>query len=166
MNKNNDHVNDRAIDKLAIDEREWQAQERAMREAREGAASTDPMTMRYRRVADALREPLPDLLPPDFAAQVARQAEANAAAPLMVAEPPTEKGFEFNLMRGLLGLLGLGSAVVAAMYGRAWLAPTLELLHLDSNVAVNWALALAACVGASWLTEQLRRRRESAAHAA
>ena len=160
MNKNNDHVNDRAID-----EREWQAQERAMREARDGTASTDPMAMRYRRVADALREPLPDLLPPDFAAQVARQAEATATAPV-IAEPPADKGFEFNLMRGLLGLLGLGSAVVAAMYGRAWLAPTLELLHLDSNVAVNWALALAACVGASWLTEQLRRHRESAAHAA
>ena len=161
MNKNNDHVdNDR------IDEREWLAQERAMRDAREGAASTDPMAMRYRKVADALRAPLPDLLPADFAAQVARQAEINAKAPVMAPEPPAEKGFEFNLERGLLGLLGLGSAVVAGVYGQAWLAPTRELLHLDSNVALNWALALGVCVGASWLTEQLRRRRESAPHAA
>ena len=168
MNKNNDNdrIDKSAIDKGAIDEREWLAQERAMRDAREGAASTDPMAMRYRKIADALRAPLPDLLPPDFAAQVARQAEINAKAPVIAPEPPAEKGFEFKLERGLLGLLGLGSAVVAGVYGQAWLAPTRELLHLDSNVAVNWALALGVCVGVSWLTEQLRRRRESAPHAA
>jgi hypothetical protein len=160
------HNNNEHDDGRAIDEREWLAQERAMRESRAGAASTDPMALRYRKVADALREPLPDLLPPDFAAQVARQAEANAAAPVRVPEPLADAGFEFNLMRGLIGLLGLGSAVVAAMYGREWLAPTLDLLHLESGVAVNWALAAAACVGVSWLTEQVRRHRESAPHAA
>lgn len=152
-------------DKDQIDEREWQAQERALRDVREGAASTDPMALRYRKVAATLRAPLPDLLPSDFAAQVARLAEANAAAPA-TAQIPQDAGFEHTLLRGAIGVLGLGSAVVAAMYGRAWLAPTLELLQLDSAVAVNWALALAACVGVSWLTEQLRRRRESTARAA
>jgi hypothetical protein len=150
-------------DNRPVDEREWQAQERAMREARDGVASVDPMTHRYRKVADALRTPLPDLLPADFAAQVARQAEANATAPIVIVP---DAPFERGLLRGAIGVLGLGSAVVAAVYGRAWIAPTLELLHLDSNVAVNWALALAACVAASWLMDQLRRHRESVAHAA
>jgi hypothetical protein len=144
------------------DHNEWQAQERAMRESRDGIPSADPMVRRYRKVADALRAPLPDLLPADFAAQVARRAEAQATAPTVVPDAP----FERDLLRGAIAVLGLGSAVVAAMYGRAWLAPTLDLLHLDSSVAINWTLALAACVGATWLTDQLRRHRESAAHAA
>jgi hypothetical protein len=149
------------IDNGTIDSREWQAQERAMRDAREGVASTDPMALRYRKVAHALRAPLPDLLPADFAAQVARRAEHNATAPA-IASVDVQQDVESRLLRYAVGVLGLGSAVVAAMYGRQWLAPTMELLHLESAVAVNWALALAACVGVSWLTDWLRRHREAA----
>ena len=65
-----------------IDEREWQAQERALQDARRGAPATpgDPLAARHRQVADALRVPPADLLPADVAERVARQAEANARA--------------------------------------------------------------------------------------
>ena len=145
---------------MNIDEREWQAQERAMQDARAGLDSNDPMAARYRKVADALRTPLPDALPMDFAAQVAKLAESNARAPLLVQQ--AQNGvMESRMLRASLWALGLGSAIVVAMYGREWLAPTLDLLHLESAVAMNWALALGACVGMTWATEMLRRRRES-----
>jgi hypothetical protein len=144
-----------------FDEREWLAQERARIAARDGAQITgDPMAARYRRVADALRAPLPDGLPADFAARMARTVEAPAVAPAA-----TDSGFERGLTRALIGMFGLAGAVVAAMYGANWLPPFFELLHLDSTAAVNWALALGACVGASWLVEQLRRHGKST-HAA
>jgi len=59
----------------------------------------------------------------------------------------------------VLAVFGLASAVVVAMYGQQWLPPILQLLHLDSAVAVNWTLALAACLGTTWLTEHLRRHK-------
>ncbi|UHQ20711.1 hypothetical protein LVB87_06100 [Lysobacter sp. KIS68-7] len=145
-----------------IDEREWLAQERARLEARMGGVSDDPLVARYRKVSQALRAPLPDALPEDFAASMARMAQAGVAAPKL-AEP--DSPFERDLTRLLVGVLGVGAAVVVAVYGKAWLAPTMELLRLDSSVAVNWVLALGACVGATWLTEQLRRHKQGT-HAA
>jgi hypothetical protein len=135
------------------DELEWQAQERARFAARTGATSTDdPLADRYRVMAEVLRGPLPDamhdILPADFASQVARQAAMDAQADARV---------ERNLMRAILVVFGLSAAVVVAMYGREWVSPILSALKLDSAVAVNWALALGACIGASWLTDQLRR---------
>ena len=135
------------------DEREWQAQERARLAARAGLASNeDPLAERYRVLAEVLRGPLPeamhDVLPPDFAAQVARRAAMGAQA---------DARLERNLMRGILAVFGLSAAVVVAMYGHGWIAPILSALKLDSTVSINWAIALGACVGASWLTDQLRR---------
>jgi len=135
------------------DEAEWQAQERARLAARAGAPSADdPLADRYRVMAHVLRGPLPDamhdILPADFAAHVAREAAMGAQA---------DARLERNLMRAILAVFGLSAAVVVAMYGQAWVSPILSALKLDSAVAVNWALALGACVGASWLTDQLRR---------
>ena len=143
---------------IDIDEREWQAQERALQDARRGAPATpgDPLAARYRKVADALRVPPADLLPADFAERVARQAQVNARAPATAPAEPDPR-FEIDLMRAVLAVFGLASAVVVAMYGQQWLPPILQLLHLDSAVAVNWTLALAACLGTTWLTEHLRR---------
>jgi hypothetical protein len=158
--KNNDPRN-------GFDEREWQAQERAMRDARDGLPSTDPLAMHYRAVADALRSPLPDMLPDDFAAQVARRAEANARAPETELVKAARAGtLESSLLRGAVGIFGLGGAVVVAVWGPSWIAPTASFLQLDSAVAVNWALALGACIGVTWLTDTMRRHREQAAHAA
>jgi len=131
------------------DEPEWQAQERARLAARAGVPATgDPLADQYRVMAQVLRGPLPDALPFDFAAQVARQAAMGAQA---------DARFERTLMQAILAVFGLSAAVVVAMYGQAWVAPILSALKLDSAVAVNWALALGACVGASWLTDQVRK---------
>lgn len=146
----------RTEDPQAIDAREWEAQERALRDARAGIATQDPQAARYRAVVDALRQPLPELLPPDFAARVA--ARAIAAAPRQAASDARLEGL---LVRGLAALLGLSGAVTAALYGQQWLPAILAPLRLDSASALNWALALAACVGMNWLIEPLRRRAAS-----
>ena len=144
-----------------IDEREWLAQERARLEARGAAPDAgDPMVARYRALSQALRTPMADGLPADFAAQVARRAQAAHAAPVEVEAP-----FERDLTHVLIGVFALSAAAVAAMYGKQWLPPIMELLHLDSASAMNWALALGACVGATWLTGKLRRN-EGTTHAA
>jgi hypothetical protein len=146
-----------------FDEREWQAQERARLAARDGTGPAgDPLAARYRRVAESLRAPLPDALPADFAAQMARRVQV----PAPVAATPVESRFELGLTRALVGVFGLAGAVVAAMYGAQWLPPILDVLHLDSAAATNWAMALGACVGASWLVDQLRRHHGKATHAA
>ena len=149
---------DDGFDKHDIDEREWQAQERARLEARIGGMSDDPLVARYRKVSQALRVPMPDALPDDFAAQMARMAKAGVAPPTLAEAP--DSPFERDLTRVRVGLFGVAAVVFAAMFGKPWLAPTMELLRLDSAVAVNWALALGACVGATWLTEQVRRHRQ------
>ena len=147
----------------AFNEQEWLAQERARIAAREGAsAPLDPMAARYRRMSEVLREPLPDALPADFAARLARQVEA----PAPVAEDVEEPRFERSLTRLLIGVLALAGAVIAAMYGAKWLPPIAQLLQLDSAGAVHWAMALGACVGASWLVEQIRRHHGGTTHAA
>lgn len=148
-----------------IDEREWLAQERARLESRNGAAtpSDDPMVARYRKLSHALRAPMADALPDTFAADVARLAQAGVVVQAPVESP--EAAFELGLTRLFVGLFAVAAVVVAAMYGSQWLPPILGLLHLDSAVAVNWAMALAACVGATWATEQLRRHKGST-HAA
>jgi hypothetical protein len=135
------------FDNARFDEREWQAQERALQDARAGMPSTDPLAARYRAVADALRMPPPDLLPPDFAARVAAR----------VRHAPLDERFEGGLVRTLTTLLGLSGAATAAVYGRQWLPAILGPLQLDSASALNWALALGACVAISWLAEPLRR---------
>jgi hypothetical protein len=62
-----------------FDEREWNLQERALREERLHAAAGDPDVAAYRRIVRTLREPLPDALPTNFAASVAAQAFASSA---------------------------------------------------------------------------------------
>jgi hypothetical protein len=136
------------FDHARIDEREWQAQERARQDARAGTPSTDPLAARYRAVADALRAPPPDVLPPDFAARVAAQ----------VGHGSLDAHFEGTLVRTLTTLLGLSGAVTAAVYGREWLPAILGPLQLDSASAMNWALALGACVAMTWVMEPLRTR--------
>jgi hypothetical protein len=136
-----------SFDHARIDEREWQAQERALQDARSDTPSTDPLAARYRAVAEALRAPPPDMLPPDFAARVAAQVRHGSL----------DAHFEGTLVRTLTTLLGLSGAATAAVYGQQWLPAILGPLQLDSASAMNWALALGLCVAVSWLTEPLRR---------
>lgn len=126
---------------------EWLAQERALQDERaDVASSNDPLVARYRVIVRALRQPQPAALPADFARTLAAQVQ----------HMPLDTRVEQGLMRALVALMAVSGAVVAALYGQDWWPAIASLLPLSSGVAINWALALAACVGASWLVEQVR----------
>lgn len=129
-------------------EREWLAQERAMRRERLqlDPAGDDARGRRYRLLARALREPLPETLPADFAQQLAARV---AAAPAR--RPVTGGSFESALTLALAIVLAIATVTVVAMYGRAWLPSFVTLLPTPHAPATRWLLALAGCLGASWL---------------
>ena len=139
------------VEPHAFDEREWQLQERALHEECVGAApSDDPALAGYRRVTRALRAPMPDALPADFATRVAARAEARRRAGSRVEEVLTQ---------ALLAALGVAGGVFAVRYGADWLRDATDLLprqHLD--LGLQWGLAILACLGLSWSMEHLRRR--------
>ena len=131
-------------------EREWQAQERALDDERNGAVpGEDPLQARYRLIARALRQPLPHALPDDFATRVAARARLQAAH----ASPDLR--IEQRLVRALVAVLALSAAVAVAWYGQQWLRAIAVLLP---GAAMNWTLALMACVGLSWSFDLLRAR--------
>lgn len=122
------------------DSSRWHAQEMARR----GDPAADPMDL---RVAQALRS-APDVqLPEDFASQVAELARAQGAEGLL----------EQRLLRGLLVLLALSSAVTVAWYGRGWGAALAGLVSGDS--AVPWIGVAITCLLANWAGGLLRQWR-------
>jgi hypothetical protein len=137
-----------------VDEREWQAQERALREVRAGMAPRDEalggdeiLVARYRHVARVLAMlPAPGLHA-GFAAEVARLAATRHAVP--------DAGFELGLLRALLLAMVLSSAVVVAVYGVQWWRASAQLLGTDT---LGWTIAVAACAALSWSLEWMRRR--------
>ena len=145
---NNTHNNGRHdFQDRDIDEREWQAQERALQAERLHLSGGDPRLASYRAVARALRQPLPHGLPADFARALAAR----------LGRAPLDTRVEQGLLRGLVTLFALSGAVVAAMYGQAWLPPILAVLPASSPNAMHWLLAVAACVGMSWAFDQVRK---------
>jgi hypothetical protein len=138
----------------AAHEREWLVQERAMQRERLqlDPAGDDARSRRYRLLARALREPLPDALPADFAQQlVARVAAAPARRTTSGAR------FESMLTLALATVLAVAAGVVVAIYGGAWLPSFVTLLPTPHAPATRWLLALAGCLGASWLLGQWQR---------
>lgn len=133
-----------------IDEREWQMQERALREERFGAAAgDDPGIAAYRHVARALREPLPDALPSDFAEAIAAQA---ARLPVR-----GESALERWLVRLLYVAFVVSALYFVAQDGGAWLRASVSLLPTADMAAVrSWGLALGACVGMTWGMARVR----------
>lgn len=131
-----------------VDDREWQAQERALQAERLHLADGDPRLAAYRHVARVLRQPLPHGLPADFARQLAAR----------FGRAPLDTRVEQGLLRGLVTLFGLSGAVVAAMYGQAWLPAILAVLPASASPnAMHWLLAVGACVGMSWTLDQVRK---------
>ncbi|MBB5209221.1 hypothetical protein [Chiayiivirga flava] len=130
-----------------IDELQWQAQERARRNARLhlSSAADDAASAPYRLVAQALRNTPMPALPPEFARDVARRV-ARAG-----------DGLERALTLGLAVALGIGGTVTALVYGAAWWQASASLLASGSPAAAGWLAALAGCVGLSWLTGRLRQ---------
>jgi anti-sigma factor RsiW len=110
-------------------EREWALQERAARAERLGLdESSDPALQRYRTVMRALRQPLDENLPADFASTVAMEARRRAAG---------DTRLELYLSWALLGVL-VGMLIgVAVRYASSW-KPLLPLA-----LSQPWLLALA-----------------------
>lgn len=131
------------LDQTLADEREWLAQEQAMRDERVGAAASDSglPEAQYRVVARALREPPAESLPPDFARQVARKAEARAARGTQL-EP--------MMLRVLGAVLGVSGVAFLTYYGSEAVA------GVDPQI-LQWTLALGACAAMTWSLEWARR---------
>jgi hypothetical protein len=136
-------------------EREWLAQERAMRRERLqlDPAGDDARSRRYRLLARALREPLPDALPADFAQHVAALATAAPAR-----RAPGDGSFESALALALAIVLAIAAAAVVTLYGSTWLPSFAALLPAPHAPATRWLLALGGCLGASWLLGQWQRQ--------
>ncbi|HEY8328755.1 MAG TPA: hypothetical protein VIO59_09970 [Rhodanobacter sp.] len=138
----------------AAHEREWLVQERAMRRERLqlDPAGDDARSRRYRLLARTLREPLPDVLPADFAQQLAGRVAATPAP-----RAASGSSFESTLTLALATVLAVAAGVVVAIYGSAWLPSFLTILPTPHAPTTRWLLALAGCLGASWLLGQWQR---------
>jgi hypothetical protein len=151
---------DRRVDRLPVDESEWQAQERAWRDERDGVArADDPLQASYRTVVRALCTPPPGRLPSNFAVQVA------AHAARLAMHPPLDLRFEQRLMRALVGVFALTAAGAAALYGQQAIAGLAALVPaLSAEAGRDWITLVAGCMGLSWSFHLLRRRRQATAH--
>ena len=131
-----------------LQELEWQAQERALRELREriDLHSTDPRVAEYRLIARALRQPMPDLLPAHFARDLAAR----------VGNVPLDTRLERWLMRVLIGAMVVSGLVAAMVYGGDWWNALAGSVPQASATTINWMLAAGACVAGSWLFERVR----------
>ncbi len=131
---------------MTHDEREWQMQERARLDERKARESGhDPAAASYRRIAHALRQAPPVDLPVDFAATIARRAEA--IRPAVV-----DARFEQRLVAALVVLLvvsGLGALGYFGLGGLRTMAGWLS--GSSSDTTLRWMLAAAGCVGVSAL---------------
>ena len=127
------------------EQREWEAQERALYEERSGAPSTgDRHVDVYRLVARALRAPPLAPLPSDFAARTAGRVRALRA---------TGEQVEIWLERALVALLLLGGAGALMLYNGDWLRElplsVPEGAAMGVRTVATWSVAVAACVGIS-----------------
>jgi hypothetical protein len=131
-------------------EREWQAQERALRDEQQGVhpAASDPAARRYRAIAQALRQPPQAQLPVGFAQRTARRI-------VQMAVPDTR--LERNLIRVLVAVFALAAVGATVLYGRDWV-PALTAGIPARWLTDPWLAALAVCLGLSglvarWLPE-------------
>jgi hypothetical protein len=134
------------------EQREWQAQESALHAERTGAsgAGGDSAVAQYRLVARALRAPLLDALPLDFAAQTAARAERIAS-----------EHVEVWLERALVALLLLAGVAALLFYRDEPLVSFSFSLPEGAEPAIeavlSWSLAIAACVGLSSIFARARK---------
>jgi len=125
---------------MNIDPREWELQERAMRE-----------DTAYREVARALRRS-PGEPPADFAAATAALVEHGDST----MHAPTREGeLERWLVRVLSAVLGVAGIGVLARSAREWIGGFDAIAAmLGGPGAINWAMAAGACVLLSWAFAQ------------
>lgn len=144
-----DDASVRLREAMAFDEREWQAQERAMRAVRSAASLDDDDTQAapYLGISRALREPPMTSLPMGFAADVARHVQ--------VAQVASAERFERILMHVLIAVLGVSAGVICVIHGAQWL-PAIE--HAMPDNGGTWLAVVAACAGMHWTMERWRAR--------
>lgn len=137
-------------------EREWQAQERAMRAERLGldANRDDARVQRYRLITRALRQPPAEALPADFAQQMAAQVAPHAVS----AETPRERRLEATLFTCVIGIFVIAGAATTVLYHLDWLSTLRIALPALDPQAIRWPLAFAGCLGLSWLLGKLKPR--------
>ena len=125
-------------------EREWRAQENALRHERLrlDPAGDDARLQRYRLLVRALRTPPADGLPADFAQHVGARVAAVARAP----SPPI--ALESALLVALAGVLLLAAVIVTVQHGATWWPAVAAALH--AAAATPWSLPLIACLALSW----------------
>lgn len=126
------------VDGSPVDEQRWQAQEKARR----GDRDADALDL---RIARALRRAPSVDLPVDFAAQVAALARVQAASAIVTEQSLLEQ----CLLRGLVIVFALSSAVVVAWFGRGWIADLAEVLPGGGD-AVAWSAVAALCLLGNW----------------
>ena len=132
----------------AAQEREWLRQETALRRERLNLdpAGDDERGRQYRQLSRALRESASDGLTSDFAMRVAARAAASHSASV-----------EFVLMIVLVAALVVAAGVAVATYGGEW-APSFNAILAARNTQTSvWMMALASCLGATWLMERWQR---------
>lgn len=137
---------------MSIDEREWQAQEQALRDRRAGVAATDGDGSDYRLIDAALRRAPPPALPMDFAAAVARQL---ARQP----KPAIDARLEMGLTVVMLLTLAIAGLFYAQQDGRDWLAPISRLVPQLPAMSVRLIVIVLACVASSWMLSIWQERR-------
>lgn len=135
-------------------EREWLAQEAATRRERLqlAPAGDDVRSRRYRMIARGLRQPLAESLPEDFARQLAARAGAVRSS-----ETPSSASLESRLMLALTSTFVIAVVAIIVIYGSTWLPSFTALLPNPQAPGTRWLLALAACLGVSWLLGRLPR---------
>ena len=124
-------------------QREWQAQEAALRHERLhlNPEHDDPRTLAYRLLARALKTEPPGALPDDFAQRVGALVAESKRAPAVT--------LESILTVALAGALVLSAVAAAVKYGASWW-PAFAA-WLPAPAIVQWLLALVGCVGLTWL---------------
>jgi hypothetical protein len=118
-------------------EREWAVQEQALRAERLGLDPRgDAKLQSYRAVAHALRQPLDEHLPPDFAASIAAQVQQSRSVDMRL---------ELWLSSALLGLFGATLLGLLIAFGHAWLELGRSAMTAH-GLSSPWLFALLACV--------------------
>ena len=125
-------------------QREWDAQESALRAERTGGRAGDAGVAEYRLIARALRAPPLDAVPSDFAARTAARA--------LREQRVANETVEIWLERGLVALLLLAGAAALIAYRDS--LPELSFsvpsgATLGIQTVLSWSFAVAACVGLS-----------------
>ncbi len=125
---------------------EWEAQERALREERAcNDVIADSRIAQYRMIARALRQPMPDFLPVDFAKDLAARVD----------HAPLDTRLERWLMWLLAGAMMVSGIVAMLMYGAGWWQAVVSSLPDTSATTINWLCAAGACMGGSWLLQRM-----------